>query len=157
MKRITPGNIRPEAHRLTRYAVEAERGTTLQDVMIPGYWGLYERFLRYDFVIVIFPDTGKWAEFIVTETGQGYTKMTLLQDGTDGIYDIPEEKPEITEDAANELRTLPGHEDYAIRSVADGWAITQKGVRNPLYRGLSTEEEARKKLIEHLHKVAGTA
>lgn len=74
----------PQRHRLAEevrnlWVVNAEEGTTIQDVMEPGYWAHVAQLLRpYDHIEVRL-ETGEWiAELLVISQGLNWAKVHML-------------------------------------------------------------------------------
>lgn len=77
--------LNPERHKLAeqvrnQWVVNAEEGTTIQDVMEPGYWAHVARELKpYDHVEVRL-ETGEWvAQMLVISQGLNWAKVHMLQ------------------------------------------------------------------------------
>lgn len=76
--------LSPQRHRLAdevrnQWVVNAEEGTTIQDVMDPGYWSHVAALLRpYDHIEVRL-ETGEWvAEVLVMSQGLNWAKVHIL-------------------------------------------------------------------------------
>lgn len=118
---LTEPRIGMREYRIRDHAVDAEEGTTVQDLVDPGYWAhVASHFEPLDRIEVRL-ETGGWvAELIVLARGTNWAKVKLLQHyELDGVAEDTESKAHIIKWRG------PQHRHCIVR-IADH-AIIQSG------------------------------
>lgn len=123
------------------WVVDAEEGTSIDDIMKPVYWShLAQHFVPYDHVEVRL-ETGEWiAELIVTQVGRNWAQMFMAN-----IHDLVGKKPETSGTSETHKVVYKGpHKKHCILRVVDGALIKE---------GISSSKDAHTELENYLRSI----
>lgn len=147
---------RPIGFEWSHYSVTVPNGTTLNELLTPGYWAHHaDRFKPRDLVEVLSEDTELDVQLRVIDTGVGYVAMRLCLKR----HDYGKGKPAVTVETDEDKSPLPDvPEGYKI-----GWNVGSRTyyaqsnlVRPPeiVSEGHTSKREAIEAAIEHKAKVS---
>lgn len=120
---------------LNTHEVVPPKGTPMEDLERPEFWGNISQRLRPGDTILAYPRDGAWyAEYFVWDAGQNYAHVRMKGGG---------KRPD--------LAAAPGVvNDFDItRDPIDGWTVVRVSTGVKLKSGFPNHEDARKWLIDH--------
>lgn len=125
---LAPSRIQQADFRETRYRVEVERGTTLDEIRHPLFWAHVAKTLRpHDMISVVADDNSMWAELLVLSVGKERAFVAVVKsvDVNAAIDDLLKIEGAVETDS-----TVPKVEwkgPQAKYCVVRGDAMVQKG------------------------------
>lgn len=122
---LTEQRIALEEQLMQRWVVNAEVGTTIDDVMSPEYWahtsGKMERLDR----IEVRMETGEWvAELIVVETGRNWASMYLV-----AKHELQPSGKDEAESTKHEVTWRGQQHKWCVKRLSDG-EVMQAGMES---------------------------
>ncbi|MCC6172070.1 MAG: hypothetical protein IT481_08580 [Gammaproteobacteria bacterium] len=136
------------SYKFNRWSAELEEAQTLADALDPAFWaGQADKMMGHDrsrprgvgdIIELRKPDTGLYAELIVTEIGKGFVRVTLIARAEPEGAEAPEASPLTTKWNA-------GAKTHDVVRRADGQVLRA---------GFQTKASAVAWIAEHLAKVA---
>jgi hypothetical protein len=125
------------------WVVNAEEGTTIQDVLDPAYWAFTSNKLTpYDHIEVRL-ETGEWiADLVVLQVGMSFTRVHLRH-----FYDLVQVKEDLPVPQKHEVVWRGPQHKFAVKRLQD---------QQVLQNGFNTREEAGVWLKNHEQVVANT-
>ena len=143
---LTDRNFGPIGFKFNRWQAELEESQTLDDVMSPQFWSAQAHKImgqekdkgRGDIIEVRKLSESLFAEFLVTEVGDGFIKLKLLREVEPSNVEIPKDSPLVP-------RWNVGRRAYDVIRTQD---------RTVLSGGFQTKETAANWIIDHLKKMA---
>lgn len=77
---LAPSRIQESSFRETRYRVEVDRGTTIEQVLHPMFWAHVARRLHpHDMISVTTDDNSLWAELLVLSVGKERAFVAVIK------------------------------------------------------------------------------
>lgn len=133
---IHPSRMKHAEHTRNDWTIDAEVGTTIEDVMEPGYFAhMAELMQPFDHVNVRMDD-GTWAAYlIVTGTGRNWARVHL-----DRKIDLIIDQSAPLETVRHKVDWKGPHSKFAVIRVSDGAKVKE---------GCTTRAEAEAWLTEH--------
>lgn len=123
--------------------VDAEAGTTLQDVLDPAYWSYVAMKLKPGTRVDVYLETGEWmAELLVAQVDRTWAKVHLLH-----FHDLAPTKEEAPTPQKYEVLWRGQHHKWAVRRLSDQEVVQQ---------GFEDKDAARTWLRQHERVVATT-
>lgn len=121
---LNPQRIGLSEERRQEWVVDAEEGTTIEDIMDPAYWAhMASQFQMFDHIEVRL-ETGEWiAELIVLTPGRNYARVFLK-----AKHDLAGESRDIPASAITHKVEFKGPQrKHVVIRIADG-AVIQEGI-----------------------------
>lgn len=133
---LTEQRIAAEEQWMQRWVVNAEIGTTVEDVMDPAYWAFTSsRFARLD-RIEVREETGAWvAELFVIEPGRNWATMYLI-----AKHDLVANDKPPADSAKHEVIWRGQQHKHCVKRLSDGEVLNS---------GFSSKVEAQAWLTQY--------